>query len=401
MLKSSRKSKRGDMMVEYDVIIIGAGSIGVPTAMFTSRSGLKTLVIDTFPSVAQGDNKHAIGGIRATHTLKSKIWLCQRSIELFSKWREEHGDDIWWSRGGYTFLARSEQDANMLKNTVKRQRAFGLNIRYIDAEQIKQLIPGINDAGLLGGTHSPEDGNASPLLAMHAMFRKSKEYGASFKFNETAINLIKKSKKITGVKTTRRKYSSRFVINAAGANAKKIGEMTGIDTPVEPDSHEAGITEPVKQFFSTMVVDITPGNDSRFGNSRNYYFYQNREGKILFCLTPEPRLKGTDRQETGLFLPQISKRMVSILPRLRNIKIRRTWRGLYPMTPDGNPIIGKVDDCEGYINSVGMCGQGFMLGPGVGELLCRLITSKLTHKDHEILNELSHGRDFGKEEELK
>ena len=73
-------------MVEYDTIIIGAGSVGVPSALALSNQGLNTLVIDTFPSVSQGDNKHAIGGIRATHTHKAKIWLCQRSIDIFSTW---------------------------------------------------------------------------------------------------------------------------------------------------------------------------------------------------------------------------------------------------------------------------------------------------------------------------
>ena len=47
---------------QYDCIIIGAGSIGVPTALAMGRSNLKTLVIDTLPSVGQGDNKHVIGG---------------------------------------------------------------------------------------------------------------------------------------------------------------------------------------------------------------------------------------------------------------------------------------------------------------------------------------------------
>jgi sarcosine oxidase subunit beta len=93
--------------------------------------------------------------------------------------------------------------------------------------------------------------------------------------------------------------------------------------------------------------------------------------------------------------------MIQLLPRLRNIKIRRTWRGLYPMTPDGNPIVGKVDGLDGYINAVGMCGQGFMLGPGLGELLSRLLTGKITSKDNEILDSLSYKRDFGIVEELK
>jgi sarcosine oxidase subunit beta len=388
-------------MVEYDVIIIGAGSVGVPTALATANDGLKTLVIDFLPSVAQADNKHAIGGIRATHSHKGKIWLCQRSIEVFSTWEEKYGDDIWWDQGGYTFLAFTEEHDKLLKDTVKLQKSYGLNINYVNAERIKEIIPGINDNELFGGTFSPEDGNASPLLALHSFYRQSKDLGAEYHFNENVIDVLTKKSKVIGIKTNKGKYNTKSVINAAGAHAKKINNKLGVQTPLEPESHEAGITEPVKKFFSSMIVDIKPFSDPKFGDSKNYYFYQNKEGKILFCLTPDPNILGTDRRETSSFLPQISKRMVQLLPRLRNIKVRRTWRGLYPMTPDGHPIVGKVDEIKGYINAIGMCGQGFMLGPGLGELLSRLMTEKTTSKDEEILNALSYKRDFRIEEELK
>ena len=388
-------------MTEYDVIIIGAGSVGVPTALETAKDGFRTLVIDSLPSVAQADNKHAIGGIRSTHSHVGKSLLCQKSIEIFANWEEVYGDDIWWKQGGYTFLAFTEEDEKILKDTVKLQKSYGLNIDFVDAEKIKQLVPGINDYGLLGGTYSPEDGNASPLLAMHSIYRNSKEFGAKYKFNEKVVDILIKHKKIVGVKTEKAKYKTTHIINAAGARAKEISSMVGLDLPVIPDSHEAGITEPVKKFFSTMVVDIRPCIDPKFGNSKNYYFYQNKEGKILFCLTPNPSIIGTDRSETSSFLPQVSKRMIQLLPRLKNIKVRRTWRGLYPMTPDGNPIIGKVDEIEGYVNAIGMCGQGFMLGPGLGELLKRLLTENITSQDIEILDSLSYKRQFYGEEVLK
>ncbi|MFX1293222.1 MAG: NAD(P)/FAD-dependent oxidoreductase, partial [Promethearchaeota archaeon] len=222
-----------------------------------------------------------------------------------------------------------------------------------------------------------------------------------YKFNEEVKEILCKNNKIIGLKTNKGQYKAQSIINAAGAHAKDIGNMVGVDTPVVPESHEAGITEPVKNFFTPMIVDIRPYVDPKFGNSKNYYFYQNKEGKIIFCLTPDPNIPGLNRRETSSFLPQISKRMIQLLPRLRNIKIRRTWRGLYPMTPDGNPIVGKVNEIEGYINAVGMCGQGFMLGPGLGELLSRILTKKTSSKDKEILETLSYIRDFGLEEELK
>lgn len=388
-------------MADYDCIIIGAGSVGVPTALATSKDGLKTLVIDSLPSVSQGDNKHAIGGIRATHSQKSKILLCQRSIEIFSSWEDNYGDNIWWVEGGYVFVAYTEEHEKLLKETVKLQNSYGLIIDYVDAVKIKKLIPGINDQGLLGGTYSPKDGNASPLLALHSFYRQAKKLGAEFKFNEKVTDLLLHNKKITGVKTQKGIYKSDYIVNAAGAHAKDIGKMCGINIPIYPESHEAGITEPVKKFFSPMVVDIRPYIDHQFGNSKNYYFYQNIEGKIIFCLTPDPSIAGINRKETSLFLPQISKRMMNLMPRLKNIKIRRTWRGLYPMTPDGSPIVGNVKNLKGYINAVGMCGQGFMLGPGLGELISRLINNKLTPSDKETLGEMTLYRDFSEKEKLK
>ncbi len=90
----------------YDVILIGAGSVGTPAAFSLAEAGVRTLVIDQRPSVGQGSNKAAIGGIRATHSDPAKIRLCLRSIEIFSTWKERYGDDIEWYKGGYLFLGR-------------------------------------------------------------------------------------------------------------------------------------------------------------------------------------------------------------------------------------------------------------------------------------------------------
>ncbi len=388
-------------MTNYDVIIIGAGSIGVPTALALAKNGLKILVIDSLMSVAQGQNKAVIGGIRSTHTQKSKIWLCQRSIEIFSSWKEKYGDDIGWLQNGYCYLAYTTEHEKLFKNNIKLQKSYGLNINYHGPEKIKELIPGINENGLLGGTFSPEDGNASPLLFINACYSQAKKYGAEFHFNEKVINIFTENGKISGVQTNKSTYLAKFVINAGGSYAKEVAKLVNIDVPVNPTSHEAGISEPVKHFIKPMVVDIRPSEDKKFGDSNNYYFYQNNEGQIVFCLTPNPPIYGYDNKETSRYLPQIAKRMIMLLPRLKNLKIRRTWRGLYPDTPDGAPIVGKVKDLEGYINAVGMCGQGFMLGPGLGELIYRIVNNSLTPNDEIILEELSLYRDFGHVEMLK
>ncbi len=380
----------------YDAIIIGAGSVGTPTAWSLAEAGVRTLVLDNRPSAGQGSNKAAIGGIRATHSDPAKIRLCLRSIEIFSTWQEKYGDDIEWQKGGYCFVAYRECEEKILKDLLAIQKPYGLNIDWLDRDTLLEVVPDLNRNGLIGGTFSPDDGNTSPLLALHAFYKHAKRLGAEFHFNESVTGVEVAGGRVRGVKTDKGEYGADVVINAAGAWATPLAKMAGIDVPVRPDSHEAAITEPVARFLNPMVVDIQPVT-----GSANYYFYQHATGQIVFCITPSPNLWGQDCRETSEFLPMVARRMVDVMPRLANIRVRRTWRGLYPMTPDGFPIVGWIKEAKGYLLAVGMCGQGLMLGPGLGELLARMVMNAPTESDQEILEILSPYRQFAGQEKLK
>lgn len=387
-------AKHSDGM--YDCIIIGAGSVGTPAAFSLAEAGVKVLVLDSRPSAGQGSNKAAIGGIRATHSDPAKIRLCLRSIEIFSAWKDRYGDDIEWQKGGYAFVAYREREEKILKDLLAIQKPFGLNIDWLDRDDFLQVIPGLNPNGLIGGTFSPDDGNVSPLLSLHAFYTHAKRLGAEFHLSESVTAIDVAGGRVRGVTTDKSKYSADVIINAAGAWAAPLARLVGMDVPVKPDSHEAAITEAVAPFLKPMVVDIRPVT-----GSANYYFYQHATGQIVFCITPSPSIWGEDIRETSEFLPMVARRMVEVMPRLKNIRVRRTWRGLYPMTPDGFPIVGWSKEVEGYLLAVGMCGQGLMLGPGLGELIARMVKNNLTESDHEVLGILSPYRQFAGQEKLK
>lgn len=201
--------------------------------------------------------------------------------------------------------------------------------------------------------------------------------------------------KIIEIRTQKEIFLAGLVINAAGAEVKSIGAMAEVNIPVYTDCHEAGITEAVQRFFEPMVVDVR-GEEQ----SSNYYFYQNAEGQVVFCITPEPSIIGTDIDSTSTFLTLVIKRMVNLYPRLRHLRIRRTWRGLYPMTPDGFPIVGYAKEVDNFFLAVGMCGQGFMIGPGLGKIVSEIVVDK-THEHDEILEQLTLYRNFSGSEMLK
>ncbi len=384
-------------MPNYDVIIAGAGSAGVPTALALGEQGVKTVVVDAKASPGQGDNKRAIGGIRATHSDPAKILVGLRSLEVFSTWKQTHGDDIEWMKGGYLFPAYRKEEETALKAILQVQKEQGLNIDFIEPEKVVEVVPGIVEKDLIGGSYSPDDGSASPLLACNAFYKKAVENKVEFRFKEKIETILTEKGVVSGVRTDKDTYTAPVVIDAAGAYSNPLCRTADVEVPVVPDSHEGAITEPVARFFKTMVVDLRPGP-----GSKNYYFYQNIHGQVVFCITPDPPIIGTDTRETSLFLPQVSKRIVGLIPKLKNLRVRRVWRGRYPMSPDGSPIVGWSDKRKGLFHVTGLCGQGFMLGPGLGEFAARMITGDTLSSDKVVKKIFSPRRQFsGKVETLK
>jgi len=379
-----------------DVIIAGAGSVGVPVAAALGELGVTSLVVDMHASPGQGENKHAIGGVRASHSEPGKIIACLRSIEIYSNWHKRHGDDIEWTEGGYTYPVYRKRDEMLLKKLLPVQKKYGLTIELKGAEEIRAIVPGINPKGLRGGTYCPHDGSVSPLRSINAFYRRAVQMGAIFHFKEKIRKILVKNGKVTGVSTDKSKYSAPIVIDAAGPFSPMLLKTVNVSLPVVPDCHEAAITEPVKPFFKTMVVDIRP-----VPGSKTFYFYQNLHGQVVFCLTPDPPIVGTDKGETSVFLPQACARMTHLIPRLINIRVRRTWRGLYPMTPDGSPLVGWNREVQGLLHVTGMCGQGLMLAPGLAEVVARMITGKTNKTDRIILKAFSPYRNFKGQEALR
>ena len=385
---------------ELDAIVVGAGSVGNPTAYFLAREGLRVLVIDELASSGQGQNKAAIGGVRATHSDPAKIRLGQKSLEIFSSWKETTGTDIGWKPGGYCFPAYDDLVETTLRSLLPVQHRHRLNIDWLDAKGIRRVVPGVAAEGLRGGTFSPEDGQVNPLRASESFTNEARRAGAIYRYREPVQSLLLRGNAIAGVRTAQGEYRAPAVVVASGVRAGEICRTAGLDIPILPESHEAGISAPVKAFLGPLVVDLRPGPE---GKTTNFYFGQDAEGQIIFCYTPRVPFPGENRTSTFEFMPIAAARLVQIIPRLRHLTVRRVWRGLYPMTPDGSPILGRAPNVAGLVLGVGMCGQGFMLGPGVGANLAALVARGAPLLEREVFDLVSPSRDLygGKREALR
>jgi len=382
------------MLKKYDVIVIGAGSVGTPTAYFLAKEGFKVLVLEKNKASGRGQNRAAIGGIRATHSDKAKAMLCLSSIEIFKNWYKNTGDDINWYQGGYFYPIYNEKDKESVLALLKIQKSFGLNIDFITKDKALKVVPDLCEEGLLGAIYSPEDGSASPLKSNYSFFKQAKLEGAEFIFESEVKALIKEKDRFIGVKTDKDIYYCDYIVISSGKDVELFSKELKIKIPVKSDLHEAGITEPVARLFDPMVVDIRS-----YPDSKNIYFYQNSEGQIVFCLTPSPAKFYESDSSTAEFLVQISSRIFDVYPYFGNLRIRRIWRGYYPNTPDGNPIIELLN--SNVLLLAGMCGQGFMLGPGIGKLSANILSNKLSENEKNIISMLSLFRKFDNVEFFK
>jgi len=130
----------------FDAIVVGGGSVGVPSAYYLAERGLKTLVIDRRPAVGQGENKAAIGGVRATHSdaRRSSSACGPRGGAAL---KEQHGDEIGWKPGGYCFPVYGEELEGKLRGLFPIQRRYGLQNDWSTPTPSTSSCPGSTARG--------------------------------------------------------------------------------------------------------------------------------------------------------------------------------------------------------------------------------------------------------------
>ncbi|MCK5147376.1 FAD-binding oxidoreductase [bacterium] len=375
------------MNKNYDVIIIGGGVIGTSTGYYLSKSGMKVLLLEK-DYLTAGSTGRCITGVRQQFSTPATIRTAMSAVKLFENMKDELGVDVEWTNSGYMFMAHDEAKVEAFKKNIEIQRKFGLDVSFITASEAKALVPHLDTDQLLGVAWCPSDGQASPFKVVLGYARGIRDNGGSIITRQEVTDIIVEDGHVKGVTTAAGvTYHSSRVINCAGPWAREVGLMAGIDLQVEPERHEALITDGVQYENMPMLVDYRADGG---------YFVQRVTGQFIGCFTPEVQVPGKDKSSTLEFMKEMSRRMCKIVPALENVAILRQWAGSYCMTPDGSPIVDETP-VKGLYCSVGMSGHGFMLGPALGKFLAEYIVDGTWPFD---MSEFAYGRKFGDKEAM-
>ena len=354
-----------------DLVIVGGGVIGLSLAYNLARLGLTDVVVLEQGYLCFGASGRNGGGVRQQWSTEEHIKLGRQSIDIFRQLSRDLGINIWFRQGGYLFIARDKQTTNELEKNVELQNKMGVPTRMTGATEAARIVPGLSTRDIEACSYNPDDGTLFPWPVIWGLARAVSQLGVEVNTFTRVTDIDVKDGKIVKVVTDKGSIATSRVVNAAGGWSWQIARLAGCDLPNKPYRHEILVSEPLKPFLDPMICDLSDGT----------YFSQTMRGEICGGLSDPDEPSSMSTASSLRFLGRMSASMTRILPRLAAVKIMRQWAGYYDETPDGMPIMGRVEGIEGFIQLNGFGGHGFMLSPAIGKITADWL---LRREDHEI-----------------
>ncbi|MCL4326665.1 MAG: FAD-binding oxidoreductase [Candidatus Thermoplasmatota archaeon] len=369
-------------MKKYDVIIIGAGVIGLSIAYNLGLKGCRSILVIEKKYISYGASGRCGGGIRQQWSTEENILLAKGSVEIFKRLSKELGINIWFRQGGYLFLSYNMDEYEKLKRAVKLQNSLGVNSILMNKGEIEKKYNYLNTDRVVGATFCPTDGTLFPFPVLWGYAERIRDMNITInEFEE--VTGIKHDKKEYTIITNKNSYESDWVINAAGAWSSHIAALANIKLNNVPYRHEILVTEPIKKFMDPMIVSLKNG----------LYMSQTMRGEVIGGYGLAEKAMDFSMKSTTKFLKGVSHNFISMIPRLSEVRVLRQWAGLYDESPDGKPVIGEEEQHPKFMEVNGLGGHGFMLAPKIGEVVAEHICNE---KEDIDLNKFTTSR-FKKE----
>ena len=355
-------------MTSADVAIVGGGIVGSSIAYHLTAAGCtNVLVIERETAQGKGSTGKSMGGVRAQFSTPVNIQMSMYSIPFYASFEERLGYPCGYRPQGYLFCATSDKHLSYLRVNYERQVAMGLkDVRLVDADEIRRWFPQLRTDDIIGGSFCSTDGFVDPYSAMIGFMTWAAEHGATLWKNTEVTGIRRAANGAFELQTSRGSFSTRTVVNAAGAWAAQVAGFVGIDLPVEPLRRMLVPTEPFDQFphSAPMIIDMSNG----------FHFRPEALGFLLAWNDPE-ETSGYKSDFDPAFIEKILTRAANRVPCFENVAVnpKRAWAGLYEMTPDHHPVLGPVPGVPGFFLANGFSGHGVMHAPATGKILADLI----------------------------
>ena len=349
-----------------DVVVVGAGVIGLSCARELARAGVTDVVVlERCGGIAEGSTSRANGGFRAQFTTRPNIEFALWSIGELERLEAETGM-LSMHQTGYLLFTGTKEGERGLHAACDLQRSLGVQTEWLSAEQVLGRAPFLRPDGLRAGTFHARDGFLDPYGVARAMERQARDLGVRIETN-VEVRTIARAGDGFEVAHDRGIERSSWVVNAAGSDAREVGAMLDVEVPVTPyrrnlafapDPTHAGELIP-------MCVDLDTGVLVRREPSGGY---------VIAYSNPEDP-PGRETTVDPAFFQDLAERIGNRFPFLEELPIDegKCWAGPYPETADHHAIVGDSPRMPRFLQCVGFGGHGVMHSPAAGRAIAELI----------------------------
>ena len=354
-----------------EVVIIGGGVMGTSTAYHLALKGCKDVLLlereEFFGMQATGK---CAGGIRYQFGTEINVRLSLLSLPMLDRFEEELGQPIDLKYCGYLFLLTREEDVEVFRRNVAMQRRLGVETEWLTPEEIARMVPLIDLEGVIAGTFHDRDGLADPNSVVQGYVSGARRLGAKLLNGVEVTDILVEGGRVRGVVTNRGTVSTPVVVNAAGPWAGEVGKMAGVEIPIVPLRRQIVVTGP--------LPEVPPDFPFVIDFAQSLYFHREGEGILTGMSNPNEKVgfdQSVDPEWELVHLEAAMKRM----PILQKAGLASHWAGLYEVSPDAHPILGRIPEVEGFYCIGGFSGHGFMHGPICGLLIAEEILDGKAH----------------------
>jgi glycine/D-amino acid oxidase-like deaminating enzyme len=353
------------MKATADVVIIGGGIMGASTAYHLARRGCTNIVVlESGEMFGLGSTGLNAGGIRYQFATAVNVELSKLSIGMMERFADEMGQEVGLRRCGYLFMLDRDADLAQFRANVALQNSLGVPSRVVTEREIAELAPEVDIGGIIGGTWCPLDGLVDPNGLLQGYVSNARRFGAALLTGTPAVGIDVSDGRVRRVVTNAGSIDTPTVVIAGGPWSAQIGAMAGVDLPIQPIRRQIAVTGPIPGLRPDFpfVIDF----------SRSLYFHREGNG-ILTGMSNHDEPAGFDtRVDADWTLHHVESAMER-LPLLADAEIVAEWAGLYEVTPDDQPIIGRLPQVSGLLACAGFSGHGLMHGPAAGLLMAEEI----------------------------
>ncbi len=363
-----------------DVVVIGGGMLGCWTAYWLAQAGVKPVLIE----------KTALGwgatGRNGGFLIEGAAVSYQRLIDLLGREgaREVYsltmqgqqlahdvinseGIDCGLRRSGTLSLALSAEELGNMTHQRHLLEEDGINAELLDRQSVQELIRTPLAEEIVGGYLAPTGGTLHSGQYIGGLARAAQRHGAVLVQAEVAS--IQVTGNATRVHTSEGPIDAGKVVVALNAwTDTLVPEMDGVIVPTRGQILAYKPSAPV--FTTATGADITPTGE---------YWQQRPDGSIVIggCREDAPnRDSGVrDMVATADVVARITEVLPRLFPELNSLAVDRSWAGLMAFTPDGLPVVDRIDTSENVWFGGGFNGHGMPFGPIVGKLLAQTVTS--------------------------